>query len=610
MIPLSLNRRSIKSLGRGRWVWYESITQLMLVALISASVCGQSRPTTHRLYHGDMEPGAIGRQQSVSQGSWRGYFQPVEIRVPNDALIAPASSDQFASADSSRLKVGMEVGKPYRFHVSRFQDTVPIDLYPSIELVDRTYPPCAVRLDFPIPVDLSEDDLRQAANGRYIIRVVYLEDPNFASPFAQKATDAVPFFDVDPTQDPLSEADHVGRPVAIVKLGNRAPTSENGPDIGFLFGCPLLQPYPIDLPGFNRANLDWRGAVDTSGGVAKASVHAEEASLLPETTLSRLSKMAPLSCPTDPCPTCSQLVRPRDEYICDGGDDNHPARVNRQGAVDGVEPVDAIVHYKGVDGERRILPSNRVCIYAPRFAAVRKVINYQSYEVNQWAGGMIRDDLPYRFREMQPSAAVKQPESTVRAVHATVAQAVQDRQPGLLVDEIVSLRESENGILPFEGLLMVELGLWNAKQFALVEDAADAATTWSLNQSPQIAIDADRILQQVNHERPQVTYEYHLEGNPCVRLVKLATEPWAQPGETVDFMLRFDNVGADPVNDLTVIDSLTTRLEYVPDSQQCDRKATFTHEDNPAESLRLVWRIEEEIAPGEGGIVRFRCRVR
>ena len=84
---------------------------LLLVFLISSSVHGQQR-SAHRLYHGDMPPGAIGYQQAPSQGAWRGYFQPVEIRVPGNALVTPASLEGSLPDSSSRLKVGLMVGQP------------------------------------------------------------------------------------------------------------------------------------------------------------------------------------------------------------------------------------------------------------------------------------------------------------------------------------------------------------------------------------------------------------------------------------------------------------------------------------------------------------------
>ena len=89
----------------------------------------------------------------------------------------------------------------------------------------------------------------------------------------------------------------------------------------------------------------------------------------------------------------------------------------------------------------------------------------------------------------------------------------------------------------------------------------------------------------------------------------VASTQTAQPGEFIDFTLRFDNVGDQPLGNIVLIDNLTTRLEYVADSAQSSVKAEFAAQGNEGESLVLRWEITDPIEPGEGGIVRFRCRV-
>jgi len=61
---------------------------------------------------------------------------------------------------------------------------------------------------------------------------------------------------------------------------------------------------------------------------------------------------------------------------------------------------------------------------------------------------------------------------------------------------------------------------------------------------------------------------------------------------------------------VTIIDSLTTRLEYVDGSQSSSRKANFGTQENEGESLVLRWELIEPLKVNEGGIVRFKCRVR
>jgi uncharacterized repeat protein (TIGR01451 family) len=93
-------------------------------------------------------------------------------------------------------------------------------------------------------------------------------------------------------------------------------------------------------------------------------------------------------------------------------------------------------------------------------------------------------------------------------------------------------------------------------------------------------------------------------------VIKVASTQFAAPGATIDFTIRFDNVGDDVIGNVTVVDNLTTRLEYVPDTAQCSVPAEFSTQPNEGESLALRWEITNPLERGQGGIIRFRCRVR
>jgi hypothetical protein len=75
-------------------------------------------------------------------------------------------------------------------------------------------------------------------------------------------------------------------------------------------------------------------------------------------------------------------------------------------------------------------------------------------------------------------------------------------------------------------------------------------------------------------------------------------------------MIRFENVGDQAIHDVTIIDNLSPRLEYVEDSQQCAPEAEFSVQANDAETLILRWQVNEPLEVGDGGVIRFRCRVR
>jgi uncharacterized repeat protein (TIGR01451 family) len=81
-------------------------------------------------------------------------------------------------------------------------------------------------------------------------------------------------------------------------------------------------------------------------------------------------------------------------------------------------------------------------------------------------------------------------------------------------------------------------------------------------------------------------------------------------GEEIEFTLRFDNVGNRVIGNVTIVDNLTTRLEYVPDSQKSSLEANFSTQPNEGDSVVLRWEIIDPLPAGEGGVLQFRARVR
>jgi hypothetical protein len=145
-----------------------------------------------------------------------------------------------------KLTAGLLIGHVYRLQVTGIQFHEGQEVYPTIELVDRLYPPPGQAARFPIPIELTEEELAYALDGRYVTRVIYVEDPNSALPVAD-----VPgkqrWFEIDPRQDPLEVADRLGRPVAILRMGSRIPSLES-PDPRFNYHAPAAVRYETPPP--------------------------------------------------------------------------------------------------------------------------------------------------------------------------------------------------------------------------------------------------------------------------------------------------------------------------------------------------------------------------
>ncbi len=238
----------VRTLVAGKLLW-----AVLVTLLVSTSVLAEDRPV-HWRHAGAMPPGAIGRQRLMRGGPLSGFCQPVEIRAPSGARISPAAGSGFLKGRPERLLVGLAIGPVYRFRVTEIPGQPGLELFPTVEIVDRLHPPPGEMLRFPIPIELTREELLSAAEGRFITRVIYLEDPMLAVPLDEE--DRQRWVEARPGEDPLVVADHLGRPMAIVRLGGRVP-DVGEPAPGFLYGAPPVQVYeqPQKRPTVQQASV-------------------------------------------------------------------------------------------------------------------------------------------------------------------------------------------------------------------------------------------------------------------------------------------------------------------------------------------------------------------
>ncbi|WP_425618407.1 hypothetical protein NA78x_002112 [Anatilimnocola sp. NA78] len=201
---------------------------LTLVAL-AASLLPLSAAHAQQAWHlqdnADMPPGWVGQKQLERGGPRPGYFQPVKVSGPKGTTIALAEQGGFAPSDKNYALAGMLIGQVYRLKVTGIEFHEGEEVYPSIEVIDRLYPPPGQAARFPIPVELTQEELEFALQGKYVTRVIYIEEPTTALP----RRDEPPrqrYMEVANGEDPLHAADRLGRPVAILRMGSRLPSPE------------------------------------------------------------------------------------------------------------------------------------------------------------------------------------------------------------------------------------------------------------------------------------------------------------------------------------------------------------------------------------------------
>ncbi len=200
----------------------------------------------HKLIDSRMAPGVASQRTLMSNKDLINHVQPVRLLTPDGSSVGIFAGGTTTSAAGSAVSVGVEAGLLYRFKVDFVVDHQPRTVYPSIELLDRLYPPQGLETQFPIPVVLSKDDLEQASSGKMVTKVIYLESAEGAA-VGNGSDREQSYFDVDGAEDPLHVAKGFGRPLVILRIGSRIPTQEElSQPSAFNSSVPVNLPDPIE----------------------------------------------------------------------------------------------------------------------------------------------------------------------------------------------------------------------------------------------------------------------------------------------------------------------------------------------------------------------------
>lgn len=312
---------------------------------------------------------------------------------------------------------------------------------------------------------------------------------------------------------------------------------------------------------------------------------------------------------TMPCGPWNAYGIDPQEFLCDGGDYPPQATLRLDDSIAGLQPEDTVVHYTTQAGDIEFRASNRVCLYAPRFLSVRKITGALA---GGRAIGTAQMDLPVgtvRVDQPLPGLVVT---DTVELAHADVARridAMRERNRGVPIESVLQPEMAADVLAVLVGLTIDEILALQDEQRALLDKYLLCAITWELDEALEVVIEDLKPPTLVRDQKVDGVTLYEFPDGR-LQICKLADRADAQPGEIVNFAIRVENVGDAPVSHVVLTDNLTTRLEYVDGSQTCSGGAEFETFTNDGQSLRLQWKMTDELRVGEGVTIRFQCRVR
>jgi len=116
----------------------------------------------------------------------------------------------------------------YRLKLSDIPNRPGVELYPTLEVVPANAKTATFLAHSAVPVTFTEEDFNQVAAGNYLVKVIYLPDPQFQD-LAVTGTDEVISSRLQPGVDPIAEAHRRGCILAVVRLGNIDLEAPNTP---------------------------------------------------------------------------------------------------------------------------------------------------------------------------------------------------------------------------------------------------------------------------------------------------------------------------------------------------------------------------------------------
>lgn len=556
----------------------------VLLVLASAFLVGNSvshAQSLHRFHSTGMVPGDVGQQQAYRIPDGAGYFQPVQTYSSSGAQISLQNNDQFSPAQT-RINAALMVGGVYTYRLTNLNEQPGAELYPTVEVIHRLYPPAHLAARFPVQIDINQADIDAALAGNFVVKVVYLEDPEASRTQAHVGT-TQPSFDLAPGSDLLSTADLMGRPMAIVRIGSRVPE----PNAAVL--SPFTPPAHLLPP--------------TDQQPATASVNWNQA--MADRDPSYIPQMLP--------PSAGHAGMWNAEHIFDGGDRSIETLVGSgdNWEISGLETEDTIGHFDTLNGQRLVVASNRVAIYSPRFGAVRQTLNV-AQTVRQVPALNAEGVLPQTVvgSHVDPTSTAQFEQMRLMR-DATAAQGVRQRTAPIWTSGQVSTRETSGTNALVALVSVIEQAELSGSQKAMLAKGRQAALTWGGVEGVQVVADFQSAMVVFDVEKADEIVESHSPfQRPKLQVVKLASQDAAQQGDVIDFVLRFKNVGDQTIGNVTLLDNLPDRLEFVAGSASCDLACQFYTQDNEQGSVILRWDIEKPLPVNAGGVIRFSCRVR
>jgi hypothetical protein len=173
--------------------------------------------------------------------SWYGAAGPGRGGFAGTQIVAPGRYN-FPQAAIYRLKLSDIEGRPG------------MTLYPTLEVVPSNGKTDPFLAHSAVPIEFTNEDFDQVALGNYVVKVIYLPNPQFQEVAAVGGLEEIVSTRLEPGTDPILEAQRRGSILLVIRMGNIDLELENTPamDAPNPYACPPAMPGPglgYGMPG-------------------------------------------------------------------------------------------------------------------------------------------------------------------------------------------------------------------------------------------------------------------------------------------------------------------------------------------------------------------------
>ncbi len=175
--------------------------------------------------------GALGPKPGPAYGIYRSevrFVGPAGMKISWYAPTPGGKAGFTAQYLEAPARYNFVQASIYRLKLSDIPNRPGVELYPTLEVVPANARTATFLAHAAVPINFTEEDFEQVAAGNFIVKVIYLPDPQFQD-LAATGPDEVVSSRLEPGVDPLVEAKRRGSILAVVRLGNIDLEAPNTP---------------------------------------------------------------------------------------------------------------------------------------------------------------------------------------------------------------------------------------------------------------------------------------------------------------------------------------------------------------------------------------------